>query len=117
MKITNYVFRAVKELSPNGEFGVKNDDIETFEWYDTIFPAPSKEDIIAKIDQLKAQDQTNRYQEIRARNYPTIGSQLDTLWHMMDDGTIPGKGSQWYNDILEIKNRYPKDMIITESNE
>jgi len=30
------------------------------------------------------------------------------LWHMMDDEIIPGKGSDWYNTILTVKNTHPK---------
>lgn len=44
----------------------------------------------------------------RAIEYPSVDIQLDTLWHMMDDGTIPGKNSQWYNDIKAVKEKYPK---------
>lgn len=44
----------------------------------------------------------------RYKEYPQIADQLDMIWHMMDDETIPGKGSEWYNTILEIKNKYPK---------
>lgn len=109
-----YIYRAIKELAPEAMFGVNNDDISTLRWDDEIFPRPSDEAILAKVEELKALDETNRYQDVRARNYPSIGSQLDTLWHMMDDGTIPGKDSKWYNDILEIKNQYPKDMIFSD---
>lgn len=44
----------------------------------------------------------------RARAYPTVTDQLDMLWHLMDDETLPGKGSTWYNIILEIKQAHPK---------
>jgi hypothetical protein len=44
----------------------------------------------------------------RAREYPPISDQLDMIWHMMDNETIPGKGSDWYNAILAVKNTYPK---------
>lgn len=45
----------------------------------------------------------------RQKEYPELGKQLDMLWHSMDDDTIPGKGSPWYNSILEIKQKYPKE--------
>lgn len=44
----------------------------------------------------------------RMKEYPEVGNQLDMIWHMMEDDTIPGKGSTWYNSILEIKEKYPK---------
>jgi len=37
-----------------------------------------------------------------------VTDQLDMLWHMMDDEVIPGKGSDWYNTILTVKNTHPK---------
>lgn len=48
--------------------------------------------------------------EIERRNfYPTIGDQLDALWHDMNSGKIPGKeDSEWFNMISDIKNQYPK---------
>jgi hypothetical protein len=48
------------------------------------------------------------YNALRANEYPSIGNQLDMLWHMMDDETIPGKNSEWYNTIAAIKDKYPK---------
>lgn len=44
----------------------------------------------------------------RMKEYPEVGDQLDMLWHMMDNETIPGKGSDWYNAILAVKQQYPK---------
>ena len=111
-----YIYRAIKELVPEAEFGLRDDDITTLQWNDTIFPRPSDDVILAKVEELKALDEKNQYQPIRARNYPSVQSQLDQLWHMMDDGTIPGKGSDWYNTILDVKNKYPKDMIVVEGN-
>jgi len=48
------------------------------------------------------------YTSRRMREYPSIPDQLDMLWHMMDDEIIPGKGSDWYNTILTVKNTHPK---------
>lgn len=48
------------------------------------------------------------YKQDRKNDYPSLSDQLDMLWHMMDDETLPGKGSDWYNTILDIKTKYPK---------
>ncbi len=50
----------------------------------------------------------NAYKEKRRYEYPMATDQLDMLWHMMDDEVLPGKGSEWYNKILEVKTKYPK---------
>lgn len=48
------------------------------------------------------------YDVARRFEYPPTEEQLDMLWHMMDQGAIPGKGSEWYNTIKAIKDQYPK---------
>jgi len=48
------------------------------------------------------------YDIARRFNYPFPEEQLDMLWHMMDDGVIPGKGSEWYNTIKAVKDANPK---------
>lgn len=58
------------------------------------------------VDALVAKEQ---HKQKRAAAYPSIQDQLDLLWHAMDDGTIPGKGSPWYTAILAVKTQYPKN--------
>ena len=48
------------------------------------------------------------YDAARRYEYPSETQQLDMLWHMMDQGVIPGKGSEWYNAIKAVKDAYPK---------
>lgn len=50
----------------------------------------------------------NAYKNRRKANYPTITDQLDMLWHLMDREEIPGKGTDWYNTLLDVKTKYPK---------
>lgn len=57
---------------------------------------------------LSEEQIANIYKNKRKANYPTITDQLDMLWHMMDNETLPGKGTDWYNTILEVKTKYPK---------
>jgi hypothetical protein len=56
------------------------------------------------------QVQKPEYDIERRFNYPSISDQLDALWHDMESGKVPGKGkSEWYKQISEIKNQYPKE--------
>ena len=48
------------------------------------------------------------YDAARRYEYPSEPEQLDMLWHMMDDGVIPGKGSTFYNAIKAVKDSNPK---------
>ena len=49
----------------------------------------------------------NKYKNDRASEYPSIGDQLDALWHAMDAGEIP-VASNFYNSIKAVKGKYPK---------
>lgn len=54
-----------------------------------------------------AQAREPTYADYRMMAYPSIGSQMDALWHAMDDGLMP-KVEPFYSDILAVKARYPK---------
>lgn len=44
----------------------------------------------------------------RAAEYPSLEDQLDSLWHAMDNGTMP-KIEPMYSQIKAVKERYPKE--------
>lgn len=47
------------------------------------------------------------YSGSRRREYPSIGNQLDMLWHSMDSSEIP-KAEPFYSEIKAVKDKYPK---------
>ena len=47
------------------------------------------------------------YAAKRSANYPSIGEQLDCLWHAMDDGILP-KVEPFFSKILAVKQAHPK---------
>lgn len=48
------------------------------------------------------------YDILRHNEYPGIKTQLDMLYHDMDQGLI-AKSPTWYNAIKSIKDKYPKE--------
>lgn len=48
-----------------------------------------------------------QYMRERAEHYPSVGDQLDALWHAMDSGQTP-KIEPFYSDILAVKVQFPK---------
>lgn len=46
------------------------------------------------------------YRELRAREYPSFGDQLDMLWHSMNNNEIP-RSEAFYTAIKTVKDRYP----------
>lgn len=47
------------------------------------------------------------YEDLRLREYPSIGDQLDSLWHAMDQGALP-RVEPFYGDIKRVKDAHPK---------
>jgi len=47
------------------------------------------------------------YRKRRVAEYPSLGDQLDDLWHAMDAGSIP-KVEPFYTQIQAVKDKYPK---------
>lgn len=48
------------------------------------------------------------YAKERALEYPSIGEQMDALWHAMDSGDLP-KIAAFYNPIAAVKAAHPKE--------
>ncbi len=56
----------------------------------------------------------NKYKEDRAKNYPKIEEQLDSIFkvikYLKEKGTDIGiEGESWINQIIAIKEKYPKN--------
>ena len=47
------------------------------------------------------------YRKLRKDAYPSLGDQLDALWHSMNIGEIP-KAEPFFTQIKDVKDKYPK---------
>ena len=97
---------AILKINPNAEFSVNANDINQITWLNGTTPI-SKADIEAKIIELQAEYDAKQYQ--RDRVYPSIGDQLDMLWHSIDQN--PALKSQYfdfYEAIKAVKVKNPK---------
>ena len=55
-----------------------------------------------------AEHYATQYQRDRQQIYPTIGNQLDMIWHELNtSGSITTDGN-WYQSIQQVKEQYPK---------
>ena len=54
---------------------------------------------------VQAYIDANEYKSLR--QYPSIGDQLDMLWHAIDNGTL-NKTSDFYTAIKAVKDAHPK---------
>ena len=94
-----WLLKAIKAINPTAEIIVDNDDIDKITWWNNT-PPIAKEDILAKITELKAEYDAKQYQRDRAKEYPSIVDQLDDIYHNGIDG--------WKATIKATKDKYPK---------
>ena len=100
--------KAIKKINPNAKFQIEKDidGNENITWLNGTTPIP-KADIEAKMVEVQADYDTKQYQ--RDRVYPSIGDQLDLLWHSIDQN--PALKSQYfdfYEAIKAVKVKNPK---------
>jgi hypothetical protein len=69
-------------------------------------------DTITKTVQKNARPQPQKtYQEARQEIYPSVGEQLDMLWHAMDQNQI-AKAEPFYSTVKAVKMAVPKDGSV-----
>ena len=101
--MTNKV-NAIMKINPNAKFAQKADG--SIEWLNGTTPIP-KADIETKMVEVQADYDAKQYQ--RDRVYPSIGDQLDMLWHSIDrDGELKSKYYDFYEAIKAVKVKNPK---------
>ena len=103
------IHKTILKINPNAQFTIKGDDINTceIEWHNGTTPIP-KADIEAKMVEVQAEYDANQYQ--RDRVYPSIGDQLDMLWHSIDQNPkLKSEYFEFYEAIKAVKVKHPKN--------
>ena len=101
------ISKTIKKINPNAEFSINADDINQITWHNGTTPIP-KADIEAKMVEVQAEYDANQYQ--RDRVYPSIGDQLDMLWHSIDQNPkLKSEYFEFYEAIKAIKVKHPKN--------
>ena len=100
------LIKAILKINPNAEVSFSDNDINNIQWHNGTTPIP-KADIEAKMVEVQADYDAKQYQ--RDRVYPSIGDQLDMLWHTMDKNTeLQHNFYDFYQTIKKVKVAYPK---------
>jgi hypothetical protein len=101
------IVKAIQKINPNAEVSVSGGNINTIVWENGTTPIP-KADIEAKMVELQAEYDANQYQ--RDRVYPSIGDQLDMLWHSIDQNPkLKSEYFEFYETIKAVKVKHPKN--------
>ena len=99
---------AIRSLAPGAKF-TNVDDVIT--WYSDGITQPSDSDIDAEIVRLQAEYDAQEYGRNRAGAYPSIGDQLDMLWHAIDGDNWTAakvKTTSFYTELKAVKDANPK---------
>ncbi len=103
------IVKSILKINPNAEMIIRGNDINTceIEWHNGTTPIP-KADIEAKMVEVQAEYDANQYQ--RDRVYPSIGDQLDMLWHSIDKNpSLKSEYFEFYEAIKAVKVKHPKN--------
>ena len=93
---------AILAINPSAKVFVKEEDLDQITWYDGTAEI-SKSDIQAKQAELKVAYDVKDYQRKRQLEYPTIGDQLDALYHA---GVFP---TDMAAQLKAVKDKYAKE--------
>jgi hypothetical protein len=96
------ITQAIINLRPGARFILVGDDYSGLEWLDTVQSKPTLEEVTAEIANIQASILNNQYKINRAAEYPSIGDQLDALFHA---GVFPADMAA---RIQAVKDQYPK---------
>jgi len=99
---TNITNEAILKIKSDAQVTVVGGDIDTctITWHDDNPTNITKEQIKAKINETKYQ---------KDRVYPSIGDQLDMLWHSIDQNTeLKSQYFNFYEAIKSVKVKNPK---------
>ena len=101
------IIKAILKINPNAEVTVGGDSLDEISWLNGTTPIP-KADIEAKMVEVQAEYDANQYQ--RDRVYPSIGDQLDMLWHSIDQNPkLKSEYFEFYEAIKAVKVKHPKN--------
>ena len=92
---------AILAINPKAEVSVLENDVKQITWHNDT-TSISEKDILAKQKELETAYENNKYQRDRAESYPSIGDQLDMIYHAGQGGDACQKA------IKAVKDKYPK---------
>lgn len=91
--------KALHSLRPNAQWILRGNDLE---WHDQEQTQPTESEISAEIIRLQVEYEAKEYARKRINEYPSIGDQLDALFHA---GVFPDEMAA---KIQAVKDKYPK---------
>ena len=97
---------AIEALRPGADWIQYETEYSGLRWLDETQTKPTEEEIVQKVAELEYKKEVETYKQQRAAEYPSYADQFDQIFH---DGI-----DAWKATILEVKRRYPKQVMEPE---
>jgi len=98
--------QAISSLLPKAFFTTVGDEVT---WLSPELTQPTEAEINAEQARLQAEYDAQEYARDRQEEYPSIGDQLDMLWHAIDgDATLKSDYADFHTAIKTVKDANPK---------
>ncbi len=94
--------KAIISLHPEAKWSLDGNDYAGLQWLSEDITKPTEEELTNELASLETEATANAYKEKRVGEYPSIGDQLDALFHA---GVFP---DDMATQIQTVKNKYPK---------
>ena len=103
------ITNAILALAPNAEVSGNAEDVNQITWHDGNPNSITVAQIQTKQAELQTAHDAKAYARARASAYPSIGDQLDMLWHAIDDNsTLKTRYADFHTAIKAVKDANPK---------
>jgi len=95
------IIDAILKINPSAKVNVRGNDVKQITWLEETTPI-AEADILAKQAELQADYEAKEYQRNRASEYPSMGEQLDMIYHA-------GQGGDAFQAAIQaVKDKHPK---------
>ena len=95
------ITQSILAINPKAEVSVDAEDVKKITWHNGTTPI-AEADILAKQKELQTAYDNAKYQRDRAEAYPSIGEQLDLIYHA-------GIGGDAFQAAIKaVKDKHPK---------
>ena len=104
------IIDAIIAINPTAEVSIINNDVDQITWQNGT-SVISNEQILTKQSELQTAYDAQDYARARETAYPSIGDQLDMLWHAIDVGdwtAVKVKTTSFYTELKAVKDANPK---------
>ena len=95
------IANSILAINSDAQFSVNAEDVKQIIWHNGTTPI-AEADILAKQKELQTAYNKAKYQRDRAEAYPSIGEQLDLIYHA-------GQGGDAFQAAIKaVKDKHPK---------